>query len=59
MKFSYQIDDSFVLELCSKLIFCSNIAQKGKKLLEPARTSKRCSKSQTLLKSNRVHLGHV
>lgn len=44
-------DDSFVLEMCCKLIFCSKIAQKGEKLLEAARTSKSSSKSQKLPKS--------
>ena len=28
--------DSFVLNMCSKLIFCSKIAQKGKRFLEVA-----------------------
>ena len=28
--------DSFVLDMCSKLIFCSKVVQKGKKFLEVA-----------------------
>ena len=45
-----EIVDFFVLDICFKPIFCSNVAQKGKtcsRLLEPqkiAPNAKRCSK---------------
>ena len=59
LHFFYDIVDSFVIDMCSKLIFCSKIAQKGKILPEVARSSKSCSKSQKLPKSCRAQSGQV
>ena len=51
----YVIVDFFVLDVCSKPIFCSKIAQKDKQLFEVSRTAKSYSKRQKLLKSCRAH----
>ena len=48
-----------MLDMSSTPIFCSKIAQTGKKLLEVARTIKSCSKRQKLLKSCRVQSGQA
>ena len=45
--------------MCSKLMFCSKIAQKGKILLEVVSSSKSCSKSQKLPKSCRAQSGQA
>ena len=42
----YEIVDFFVLDMCSKPIFCSNVAQKGKifsRLLEPQKVAQKLS----------------
>ena len=53
----YEIVDFFVFDMCSKPIFCSKVAQKGKIcswLLEP---QKGCSKRLKLLKRCRAESG--
>ena len=48
-----------MIDTCSKLMFCSKIAQKGKILLEVVRSLKSCSKSQKLPESCRAQSGQA
>ena len=48
-----------MIDTCSKLMFCSKIAQKGKILLEVVRSLKSCSKSQKLPERCRAQSGQA
>ena len=65
MEVFYKIVEFFVLDICSKPIFCSKVAQKGKicsRLLEPQSCSKRqqlksCRAQSEQAQSPGTHLG--
>ena len=57
MEVFYEIVDFFVLDLCSKPIFCSKLLRKAKLARGQARTAKSLFTRQKLLKSCRAQSG--